>query len=703
MARLPKPAGAQSRNTRSTSASDDLVRLWLLRLLIPMGLHRKFITRRGVQDDAIAAALDILEWVGIDPDDFDAEALLTELRRQHRLAERSAHRTHPPKELTNNVEQLANLVGLSETDQRILEFAIIIHTNSVLDDSADWLGMLSSIKAADVIAELLSLPQKNVRDSLSSQGALARTGLLKLDKSCSSRLRSKMDLISENFADSMLSTTLDSLDTLLNDVATRPAPPALNLDDYEHIRESLDILLPYLKRCQEEQRIGVNIFLHGAPGTGKSQLASVISRELGSDLYEIVGNDSDGDPVNGERRLRAFRFAQSFLAGHGKLVLFDEVEDVFNDGDTFFGRKSTAQTRKAWINRMLENNPVPALWLSNSIDCLDPAFVRRFDMLIELPVPPRRQREQILRLACADLLPEQAISRISSVEALTPGVVTRAVRVVKTIRPDLPEGGETPAIEHLISATLVAQGHSPLRKADATDLPAHYDPAYLNVDQNLTAIAEGITRSRSARMCLYGPPGTGKTAYGRWLAEQLGTPLHARRASDILSKYVGGTERNLARVFREAEHDGAVLLLDEVDSFLQDRGSAQRSWEVTGVNEMLTQMESFSGVFIASTNLMSGLDTAALRRFDLKLAFGYLKPDQAWRLFCQECEGLNLPTPEPSLKTRLAHVTHATPGDFAAIRRQHLFNPLASPVDMIAALEAECSLKHPTSQPIGFL
>ena len=59
----------------------------------------------------------------------------------------------------------------------------------------------------------------------------------------------------------------------------------------------------------------------------------------------------------------------------------------------------------------------------------------------------------------------------------------------------------------------------------------------------------------------------------------------------------------------------AILLIDEVDSFLQDRRHAQRSWELSGVNEMLTQMESYQGVFIGSTNLMSSLDSAALRRF----------------------------------------------------------------------------------------
>ncbi|SFV60837.1 ATPase, AAA family [hydrothermal vent metagenome] len=90
--------------------------------------------------------------------------------------------------------------------------------------------------------------------------------------------------------------------------------------------------------------------------------------------------------------------------------------------------------------------------------------------------------------------------------------------------------------------------------------------------------------------------------------------------------WVGGTEKNIANAFREAKEEKAVLVFDEVDSFLADRTGAKQSWEVTQVNEMLVQMENFDGIFIATTNLMDNLDRASLRRFDLKLEFSYLKP-----------------------------------------------------------------------------
>lgn len=91
--------------------------------------------------------------------------------------------------------------------------------------------------------------------------------------------------------------------------------------------------------------------------------------------------------------------------------------------------------------------------------------------------------------------------------------------------------------------------------------------------------------------------------------------------------WVGGTEQNIANAFREAAREKAVLLIDDVDGFLLDRRTASHSWEITGVNEMLTQMETFDGVFIASTNLVDNLDQATLRRFDLKAKLDFLQAD----------------------------------------------------------------------------
>jgi SpoVK/Ycf46/Vps4 family AAA+-type ATPase len=109
-------------------------------------------------------------------------------------------------------------------------------------------------------------------------------------------------------------------------------------------------------------------------------------------------------------------------------------------------------------------------------------------------------------------------------------------------------------------------------------------------------------------------------------------------------------------------------------------------------------------VFIASTNLMDGLDQAALRRFDLKVKCGFLKPVQAWELLCRHCAQLAMPAPSPDSLEKLRRMDKLTPGDFAAVLRQRRFHPIETPDMMVAALEAECALKEGSgSARIGFL
>jgi len=216
-------------------------------------------------------------------------------------------------------------------------------------------------------------------------------------------------------------------------------------------------------------------------------------------------------------------------------------------------------------------------------------------------------------------------------------------------------------------------------------------------------IADGLKAAKSGRLCLFGPPGTGKTAYGRWLADQLGVPLVVKRVSDLMSKWVGESEHNIAKAFREAEAQGALLLIDEVDSFLRDRRSAERSWEASLVNEMLTQMESFNGVFVASTNLMEGIDQAALRRFDLKVKFDFLQPTQAASLLQRCCVSLAIAAPDSADCGRVGRLQQLTPGDFATAMRQHKFRPLTSAAMMVKALAAESAGKERGRTPIGFI
>jgi SpoVK/Ycf46/Vps4 family AAA+-type ATPase len=221
---------------------------------------------------------------------------------------------------------------------------------------------------------------------------------------------------------------------------------------------------------------------------------------------------------------------------------------------------------------------------------------------------------------------------------------------------------------------------------------------------DLTQLLGGIKDSSSARLCLYGVPGTGKSAFGKWIARELDKPFLLKKGSDLISMYVGGTEKNIARAFREATDEGAVLVFDEVDSFLQDRRTAKASWEVTQVNEMLVQMENYEGIFIATTNLMSGLDQASLRRFDLKLEFGYLTSENAMRLFEAEAKMLGIDTIERSVRSAVESLNQLAPGDFAAVRRQSRFAPIKTADDLFDRLRDEVAIKEEGAEKkMGFL
>ncbi len=717
---------------------DPLLRLWLLRLLIPLECHRKFIDKyNSFQNDELAIlfgfkthtdtvisiseadieeamrmALDELneneqseiQSKNAEKDQLSRRKAMMYLTLLHHQAEHQANTCQLPQPLADNIKQLVEQVGLSQVESAILAFAVLMHTNRLLNDVTDWLGReMTTLKVYHTLSVLLGFSEADIRAALSSQATLAQTSLVVLERDHCTDLSSKINVLSRSFADRLSSETGSPVDWL-RDMVIPSQAPLLTLADYSHLQDSLDFLQPYLQKVLNNRRKGVNVFLYGAPGTGKTQLTRVLAKLLDHPLYEIASEDNDGDPIKGEHRLRAFRAAQAFFRNSPTLILFDEVEDVFNDGNNYFGTKSTAQTRKAWMNRLLEENPIPTFWLGNTIDSIDPAFIRRFDWVLEVPIPPKAQRERIIRQSCSEVLTTQAIERLAACEELAPAVVTRAAEVIGTLTEQFPVDRLSTTLQQMMDKTLQAQGHTGLNSDQAVRLPDFYDPALINCDADLKQIAEGIRHHGSARICLFGPPGTGKTAYSRWLAEQLGKPLQVKRGADVLSMWVGGTEQNIARIFKAAEQDQAILLIDEIDSFLQDRNGSHHSWEVTAVNEMLTRMESYNGVFIASTNRLEGLDSAALRRFDLKVQFAALKPEQAWTLLESHCQALGLGPPDDSLKNSLHKLDDLTPGDFAALARQHRFRPLKDAQALISALQNECALKTPYHrQPIGFL
>jgi SpoVK/Ycf46/Vps4 family AAA+-type ATPase len=287
---------------------------------------------------------------------------------------------------------------------------------------------------------------------------------------------------------------------------------------------------------------------------------------------------------------------------------------------------------------------------------------------------------------------------------LSPGLIAKASRVIRAVGDGGAERNEA-VLDRVIDNSLEAMSVTTKHTRAEAPRDTAYSTDLLNVNTDVEALIQGIRTTRRGRLCLYGPPGTGKSELGKYLANQMASPLLIRRASDLLDPYVGRTEQNIAAMFNEARDTDSVILLDEADSFLRDRRAQQHGWEVTQVNELLTQMESFNGVFVCSTNLMNTIDGASLRRFDFKIEFGYLRPDQAWLMFRRSlADGDSTAADIASYEGRIRELRLLTPGDFSVVlRRLRILSSRLDPAALYRGLVIEHDLKedvHP--RQIGF-
>jgi len=678
----------------------DKASLWILRIILNLGGHRDFIDKDGdLRNENIVYFLGLDKYAEMDSENYERSEVINILKAKILILENQKKITST-EVLSNNMHQISKLMNLNTYEEQILEFVILLKQYEVLENAINLLGNeFNSVQLKRNISIILNIPKTEVEKAFASNSKLTKSSLVYIDKNFKSSMESKLESISDTFLENMLGLDED-ISVMIKDAVKPCGTSDLSFKDYKHIEKDLDILLPYLVSAVKKRQQGVNILLYGLPGTGKTELTKVLAKRLRTKLFEVSYTDDEDSPIDGTKRLKAYKSAQALLGSKRTLLMYDEAEDIFESSSNFFGPPQR-QKDKAWINRVLETNTIPTIWITNNIDSIDNAIIRRFDMSIEMPIPSKNKRAEIIKNYSNDLLDKKSIELLSKHEHIAPALISTTAKVISSI--DSSDSNE--AFTHLLNNTLKAQGFENIQLQDSYDsLPSVYNPNYINSDIDLEDLAHGIKENPNARLCLYGVPGTGKSAFGKYMAQTLNKPFLLKKGSDLISKWVGGTEQNIANAFREAKEEGAILIFDEVDSFLADRTQAKQSWEVTQVNEMLVQMENFDGVFIATTNLMDNLDKASLRRFDLKLEFNYLKPKQAWEIFISYCKDLKLAKPSLSFKKKVIGLRCLTPGDFAAVVRQSRFRPLKGVDDLLNRLEKELEVKNISgSSVMGFL
>jgi len=300
---------------------------------------------------------------------------------------------------------------------------------------------------------------------------------------------------------------------------------------------------------------------------------------------------------------------------------------------------------------------------------------RRFGFSLKFDPLPSSRIVAIARKTLAHLpVPEPVLGEIIQVVEHKGLNAASGVHLKASLDAVLRNDGTVPGQELVSIADTVLDASLRLldEKVDHEEKPE--DKTYYSGALNLSIQPERLegafrkaaaSGTRGVRALFHGYPGTGKTALAHHLAAVLGVKAVIKRASDILDPLVGMSEQRVASLFKEAAERKELLIIDEVEAFLYNRSRAVRSWELSLVDEFLTQIDSYAGFLVCTTNHPGMLDNAVLRRFHLQVEFKALEDSGVKLLLERYFPGLEF---GPFHLERLAGTGPLVPADFARAR-----------------------------------
>lgn len=359
------------------------------------------------------------------------------------------------------------------------------------------------------------------------------------------------------------------------------------------------------------------MLISGPAGTGKSYYLRYLAHKMGKKVIEKtvaeLFSKYQGEPA--KNVLNLFKQAEDQQA----IIILDEVERIT-------GNRENDKTANPWKSDMtaafltcLENAKYPFMATTNFISDIDKAILRRFIFKVKFDYLNPEQTEYAFRYN----FNQDAPAELLKTGGLTNGdfaVVKKKARILNIkdkfeLCKMLKEETTYKAVGHVVHI----------------EQTINFDRSFINIEGNaLDLYVKSIKEKQlhNFSILLHGPSGTGKSLYLRHLAQELGYEIIERRASDILSQWYGETEKNIAEAFEEAKNRRAMLIFDEIDTFLPDKSNLKHSHETRIINEFLEQLENHPYPVCATTNYLDNLEQASIRRFKINAKFNYLKKEQ---------------------------------------------------------------------------
>lgn len=562
---------------------------------------------------------------------------------------------------SDKVEELVRLFKLTECEKKILLLCYLKQTDSDFGVAIDDKEFRSNL----FMSKALGTSVSEVILALSEQGNLRKYILQE---------RTYDSLKLQNYILSFFSDYEKPNEFFYRECLDAP----FDINTFAIKAKELETLLCLLKTNTS----GLNILFHGEAGTGKTELAKSIAKATNKKIYFI--ND-ENDKYGVKKRLASIDACLNTVDISNSIIVVDEADSILNTSGSFFINGENVE--KGFINKRLEQNPAKIIWITNNVNRIEPSALRRFAFSMQFKRMTKKQRilmwENVLKQKeLTAFLDNSEIKELSEKYEVNTAGIALALNGVEPILQEQNKEEVKSKIE------VILKNHKELiygeSKNHIKNNSINYSLDGLNMDTDPRHIvnilnsfkankADGI---RNMNLMLSGVPGTGKTEFARYLSRELDLDMITKTASELISCYVGNTEKNIRYAFEEAKDQGAMLFIDEADTFLYPRESAQRSWEISHTNEMLYQIESFEGVLICATNFYKNLDPASIRRFNIKVNFDYLNNDGKFLFYKKMLAGLiknNDNTDEYFIKERLDTIQNLTPGDFKVVYQKNFY------------------------------